>query len=49
MIEYGDEDLCFQDQHITFCERQWALIHIEQQWAENNLTIEGNWMHQKVR
>ncbi len=50
MIEYGDEDLLMLSgiQHITFCERQWALIHIEQQWAENNLTIEGNWMHQKV-
>lgn len=50
MIEYRDEDLLMLSgiQHITFCERQWALIHIEQQWAENNLTIEGNWMHQKV-
>ena len=50
MIEYGDEDLLMLSgiQHITFCKRQWALIHIEQQWAENNLTIEGNWMHQKV-
>ena len=44
MIEYGDEDLLMLSgiQHITFCERQWALIHIEQQWAENNLTIEGD-------
>ena len=42
MIEYGDEDLLMLSgiQHITFCKRQWALIHIEQQWAENNLTIE---------
>lgn len=50
MIEYGDEDLLMLSgiQHITFCERQWALIHIEQQWAENRLTVEGNWMHQKV-
>lgn len=50
MIEYGDEDLLMLSgiQHITFCERQWALIHIEQQWAENSLTVEGNWMHQKV-
>ena len=50
MIEYGDEDLLMLSgiQHITFCKRQWALIHIEQQWAETNLTIEGNWMHQKV-
>lgn len=50
MIEYGDEDLLMLSgiQHITFCERQWALIHIEQQWVENNLTVEGNWLHSKV-
>ncbi len=35
-------------QHIAFCERQWALIHIEQQWAENVLTVEGQHLHQKV-
>ena len=29
-------------QHYMFCPRQWALIHIEQQWAENKLTVEGN-------
>ena len=28
-------------QHLAFCERQCALIHIEQQWAENRLTVEG--------
>lgn len=50
MIEYGDEDLLMLSgiQHVTFCERQWALIHLEQQWEENRLTVEGNWMHQKV-
>lgn len=50
MIEYGDEDLLMLSgiQHITFCERQWALIHIEQQRVENNLTVEGNWLHSKV-
>ena len=35
-------------QHYMFCPRQWALIHIEQQWAENKLTIEGNILHQNV-
>jgi CRISPR-associated exonuclease Cas4 len=35
-------------QHIAFCERQWALIHIEQQWAENVRTIEGNHLHERV-
>lgn len=32
-------------QHLAFCERQWALIHIEQQWSENRLTAEGRQMH----
>jgi CRISPR-associated exonuclease Cas4 len=35
-------------QHIAFCERQWALIHIEQQWAENVQTVEGHHLHAKV-
>jgi CRISPR-associated exonuclease Cas4 len=35
-------------QHIAFCERQWALIHIEQQWAENVKTIEGHFLHEKT-
>ncbi len=35
-------------QHFAFCERQWALIHIEQQWLENVLTIEGQDLHSKV-
>lgn len=25
-------------QHYVFCARQWALIHLEQQWDENILT-----------
>jgi CRISPR-associated exonuclease Cas4 len=32
-------------QHFAFCKRQWALIHIEQQWAENHLTFSGRVMH----
>lgn len=32
-------------QHLVFCERQWGLIHIEQQWAENRLTAEGRLLH----
>lgn len=35
-------------QHFQFCQRQWALIHIEQQWAENVLTIEGQHVHEKA-
>lgn len=35
-------------QHLLFCERQCALIHIEQMWAENLFTAEGQIMHKKV-
>ena len=33
---------------MAFCERQWALIHIEQQWEENPLTAEGRVLHEHV-
>lgn len=35
-------------QHFAFCRRQWALIHVEQQWQENVLTIEGKLMHSRA-
>lgn len=35
-------------QHFKFCRRQWALIHIEQQWAENVHTVTGELMHKKA-
>ena len=35
-------------QHLIFCERQCALIHIEQAWAENLFTAEGKIMHERV-
>ena len=35
-------------QHFRFCPRQWALIHLEQQWADNRLTAEGTQQHQHV-
>ena len=35
-------------QHFSFCRRQWALIHIEQQWLENLRTVEGEILHQKA-
>lgn len=40
---YTDEELLLLSgiQHIAFCPRQWALIHIEQQWQESVKTIEG--------
>lgn len=35
-------------QHYYFCKRQWALIHIEQQWLENDRTIKGKYLHSKA-
>jgi CRISPR-associated exonuclease Cas4 len=35
-------------QHLLFCERQCALIHIEGVWAENRLTVEGRHLHDKA-
>jgi len=35
-------------QHLLFCERQCALIHVEQVWSENHLTVEGKHLHEKV-
>lgn len=35
-------------QHFAFCRRQWALIHIEDQWADNILTFEGELLHERA-
>ena len=35
-------------QHYMFCPRQWALIHVEQQWGDNRLTAEGEALHKNV-
>lgn len=35
-------------QHFAFCRRQWALIHIEQQWAESLRTVDGHILHEKA-
>lgn len=35
-------------QHYLFCPRQCALIHVEQAWAENALTVEGRLLHAKA-
>lgn len=35
-------------QHFSFCRRQWALIHIEKQWAENYRTVDGALMHERA-
>lgn len=35
-------------QHLAFCPRQWALIHLEQVWTENRLTAEGRVLHERA-
>ncbi len=35
-------------QHFVFCRRQWALIHVESQWAENYRTADGQGFHQRT-
>lgn len=35
-------------QHLVFCERQCALIHVDGVFAENALTSEGRVLHQSV-
>lgn len=48
--EYADDDLLMLSgiQHFAFCHRQWALIHMEQQWADNLRTYEGDLLHSKA-
>ena len=49
-MEYNEDDFLLLSgiQHFVFCKRQWALIHIEQQWQENLRTIEGEILHEKT-
>lgn len=49
-MEYREEDFLQLSglQHFKFCRRQWALIHIEHQWAENLRTVDGALMHQNA-
>lgn len=35
-------------QHFAFCRRQWALIHIEDQWNDNSRTVRGNIIHERA-
>jgi len=47
---YAEEELLPLSalQHLIFCERQCALIHIEQAWADNPLTVEGKLLHERA-
>lgn len=48
-MEYREEDFLMLSgiQHFCFCQRQWALIHIDMLWEENLRTAEGEIMHDK--
>ena len=47
---YDDDQMLMLSgiQHYMYCPRQWALIHIEQQWNDNRLTAEGQILHRNV-
>ena len=50
MKAYDDDQMLMLSgiQHFMYCPRQWALIHIEQQWNDNRLTAEGQILHKNV-
>ena len=48
MYQEDDYLLLSGIQHFSFCRRQWALIHIENQWQENVLTATGRVQHERV-
>lgn len=35
-------------QHVAYCPRQFALIHVEQTWEENYFTAQGQALHERV-
>lgn len=45
MYEEDDYLMISGLQHFAYCRRQWALIHMEQQWAENERTVDGHLFH----
>lgn len=49
-MDYKEDDFLQLSglQHFAFCRRQWALIHIEKQWAENYRTVDGSLMHERA-
>lgn len=47
---YNEDDLLALSglQHIAYCERQWALIHVEGLWADSFDTVRGELFHERV-
>jgi CRISPR-associated exonuclease Cas4 len=49
MIYHEDDYIMLSAlQHYLFCPRQCALIHLEQTWDDNRLTMQGNILHERV-
>lgn len=50
MKDFNEEDYLMLSgvQHFAFCRRQWALIHIENQWMDNYRTMDGILMHENA-
>ncbi len=46
-MEYNEDSYLMLSgiQHFAFCRRQWALIHIDDVWSENERTTEGKILH----
>jgi CRISPR-associated exonuclease Cas4 len=49
-MKFSEDDLIPMSalSHIDYCERRYALIHLEQIWAENRWTAEGEALHERV-
>ncbi len=49
-VRYAEDDLLSLSgiQHFSFCKRQWGLIHIERQWADDLRTTEGHYIHRNA-
>ena len=47
-MDYSENDFLMLSglQHFSFCPRQWALIHIDNIWTENERTTEGKLLHE---
>lgn len=47
---YAEDDLLALSalQHVIFCERRFAFIHVERLWQENRFTAEGRLLHERA-
>ncbi|MCL2035183.1 MAG: CRISPR-associated protein Cas4 [Oscillospiraceae bacterium] len=49
-MHYEEDDFLLLSgiQHFAFCRRQWALIHVENIWSDNERTASGQLMHDRA-